>query len=197
MHDARHRTARPTNQVPWARSGQRGSAFIVALLVLLVLTVAGLALTLMTQTEVRIGANERTTNRTLYASESGIQVATARQLYIGPDLQAHTFMLNTTQQDAGNVTSTTPASTFSDQITITPLVPVGVQPCPGCQVNQNLSMQYSTINFVVNSTSVRTGASGAVKEAFSSKLLGSMIGLFPQPSQNAANPIQVQIPVQF
>ncbi|MBV8202862.1 MAG: hypothetical protein JOZ15_19775, partial [Acidobacteria bacterium] len=61
-------------QVP---RGERGSAFIVALLVLVVLTIAGLALTLMTQTEMRIGANEREANRTFYASDSGIQVSTA------------------------------------------------------------------------------------------------------------------------
>ena len=62
---------------------------------------AVLALTLMTQTEVRIGANEREANRTFYASDSGIHVSSARTLWGGTNTQTLTVLLNTTQQDTG------------------------------------------------------------------------------------------------
>ncbi len=55
-----------------------GSAYIVALLVLLVLTVLGLSLALVTQSELQIGANERTIHRIFYGADSGVAAVTAR-----------------------------------------------------------------------------------------------------------------------
>jgi Tfp pilus assembly protein PilX len=197
MTDPRPRPSRQprrTRRPPGGTRGERGSAFTVALLVMLVLTVSGLALTLMTQTEVRIGVNERTTNRSLYASDSGVEVATARELFIGPETQSHTFFLNTTTQDNP---SSTAATTFSDQITVTPLIPIGMQYCNLCQVNKGLSQNYSYLTYAVNSTAARIGVDGTFSQTFSGKLLGSTIGMQPQPNGNAANPLQAQIPVQF
>jgi Tfp pilus assembly protein PilX len=57
---------------------EEGSAYIVALLVLLVLTVLGLSLALVTQSELQIGANERTIHRIFYGADSGVAVVTAR-----------------------------------------------------------------------------------------------------------------------
>jgi type II secretory pathway component PulK len=59
-------------------SHQRGSAYLVVLLALVVLTIIGLSLVMVTQTEVQLGSNERTINRTFYAAESGIKFAIAR-----------------------------------------------------------------------------------------------------------------------
>lgn len=178
---------------PAGRRRERGSAFTVALLVLLVLTISGLALTLMTQTEMRIGANERTTNRSFYAADSGIEVATARQNSLGGDTELHVFKINTTLQDTGSSSAPT---TFSDQVTITPLIPIASQLCNYTAVN-NSGQQYSCITYVTNSTAARTGINGATTEGFSSKLVGAMLTMMPQSSGNGTNPIQSQISVQF
>jgi hypothetical protein len=50
----------------------------VVLLALVVLTIIGLSLVMVTQTEVQLGSNERTINRTFYAAESGLKFAIAR-----------------------------------------------------------------------------------------------------------------------
>jgi len=175
------------------RAGERGSAFTVALLVLLVLTISGLAVTLMTQTELRIGSNERTANRSLYASDSGVEVATARKLYIGPEYHDNVFLLNTTLQDTGLA----PNTTFADQVTVTPLIPLAVQYCNLCMVNKGMSQSYSYISYVVNSTAVRNGVNGAATQTVATKLLGATIGMQPQPSGDAINPVAVQISVQY
>lgn len=57
--------------------GERGSAYIVALMALLILTIGGLSVALISQTEMQVGANERLAERAFYAAESGINVATA------------------------------------------------------------------------------------------------------------------------
>ncbi len=162
---------------------ERGSAFIVALLVLLVMTVAGLALTLMTQTEVRIGANEREANRTFYGSDSGVHVSSARTLYGGTNVQTLTILLNTTQQDTG--ASTAPPVTFADQITVTPLYPMYAGSAAGTSINQNQQTPYAAVTHVVNATSLRSGQSSSTSQNYSQKLVGSMIELQPWNRANA------------
>lgn len=164
------------------RRRERGSAFIVALLVLLVMTVAGLALTLMTQTEVRIGANEREANRTFYASDSGIHVSSARTLY-AKNTQTLTVLLNTTQQDTG--ASSAPPLTFADQISVTPLYPLNTGPCFETSMNQNQPTQYAAVTHLVNATSLRAGQLGSTTQNMAQKLVGSMIELQPWPKADA------------
>jgi hypothetical protein len=56
---------------------ESGSAYIVALMALLVLTIGGLSVALLSQTEMQVGANERLAERAFYAAESGLNVATS------------------------------------------------------------------------------------------------------------------------
>lgn len=58
------------------RRGERGAALVIAILVLAILTVIGIALMLITSTESRIAANEWSVNRAFYASDAGIRWAT-------------------------------------------------------------------------------------------------------------------------
>jgi PilX N-terminal len=56
---------------------ERGAALVVAILVLAILTVIGIALMLITSTEARIAANEWSINRAFYSSDAGIRWAGA------------------------------------------------------------------------------------------------------------------------
>jgi len=56
-----------------SRNNERGAALVLAILVLAILTVIGIALMLITSTESRIAANEWSINRAFYASDSGIR----------------------------------------------------------------------------------------------------------------------------
>ena len=58
------------------RRAERGAALVIAILVLAILTVIGIALMLITSTESRIAANEWSVNRAFYASDAGIRWAT-------------------------------------------------------------------------------------------------------------------------
>ena len=59
-----------------ARRNERGAALVLAILVLSILTVIGIALMLITSTEARIAANEWSINRGFYASDGGIRWGT-------------------------------------------------------------------------------------------------------------------------
>ncbi len=54
---------------------EQGSVFIIALMVLVMLTVIGLSLALVTETEMLIGGNEQVINETFFAAETGLAVA--------------------------------------------------------------------------------------------------------------------------
>lgn len=75
-----HRTPTSAAPVLGSRPSETGSAYLVAILALVVLTIAGLALALITQTEMQIGANEKMIERAFYAADSGISVSTSRAL---------------------------------------------------------------------------------------------------------------------
>ena len=70
------RAARRTSRARAARGGERGAALVLAILVLSILTVIGIALMLVTSTESRIAANEWSVNRAFYASDAGIRWGT-------------------------------------------------------------------------------------------------------------------------
>ncbi len=74
---------RARRNVP-GRRGERGAALVVAILVLAILTVIGIALMLITSTESRISANEWSTNRAFYSSDAGIRWATAEMTNPAP-----------------------------------------------------------------------------------------------------------------
>jgi PilX N-terminal len=178
----------PATAAARARRGERGSAFIIALLVLLVLTIAGLALTLMTQTEMRIGANERETNRTFYAADSGIHVSTARTLWLGvSQQQIPPILLNTTQQDQN--LSSAPPLTFADQVTVTPLFQMRSDTLlPKSSINQNQQIRYVKATYAVNATSTRVGQNGTSSpytQTMAQKVVAAMIAI--QPSTESLN----------
>ena len=77
----------PPGRAPRSR-GEAGSAYMAVLLVLVILTIFGLALILITQTEMQVGSNERTLARTFYAADAGIEMATAKAL-VTSDHAAH------------------------------------------------------------------------------------------------------------
>lgn len=81
---------------------EEGSAYIVALLVLVVLTIMGMALAMITQTEVQVGANERLINRVFYSAEATINVAIAR-LLVTNDAEARIYYLDDPVSDGLNL----------------------------------------------------------------------------------------------
>jgi PilX N-terminal len=54
---------------------ERGAALVIAILVLAILTVIGIALMLITSTEARIAANEWSINRAFYSADAGVRWA--------------------------------------------------------------------------------------------------------------------------
>jgi Tfp pilus assembly protein PilX len=110
-----------------ATSPQAGSAYLIVLLVLVVLTIVGLSLVAITQTEMQIGSNERVTNRTFYSADAGIGVATARVL-VTQDHSARSFLLPDSDSPA--------AVKLGETVSVSPFYPILDAPCNLCTINQ-------------------------------------------------------------
>ncbi len=74
------------------RPSEAGSAYLATLLVLVVLTILGLSLAVITQTEVLIGGSEKQATRQLFNANSGINIATATEM-VSAGSAAHKFTL--------------------------------------------------------------------------------------------------------
>ena len=133
-----------------SRKRQEGSVFIISLLVLLILTVVGLTLSLVTQSEMQIGVNERLTQSAFYNANSGIDIATAKALVL-PDLRS--FQIDLVEpSNLGNLNIRT-------RLEVSPFQPILDAPCNLCQINADAS--YFKINHAVASRATRIAWMGA------------------------------------
>jgi len=136
-----------------ARRRERGSAYLIVLFLLVLITVFGLSLSVITQTESQIGASERVATRNFFAVESGIAIAVARK--------------QVTNLEAGRVFDTLDAHTSSsgvqvaNRITLSPLVTVSEAPCNLCSINDRQGDEYKQIEYAQNITAERIARQGS------------------------------------
>ena len=148
-------TAENRRQVSAERSQQQlGSAYILTLLVLVVLTILGLSISLITQTEMQVGATERVIQRVFYAADSGLDVATSRALVDG-DYASTTFSLDDPDSPAG--------LNLRHEIDVSPFFPIQDSPCNLCEINNAGTYSehsFRRINHAVTSEASRLGGAG-------------------------------------
>lgn len=132
------------------RHREQGSAYIAVLLVLAVLAIIGLSLVMITETEMRIGSNERTINRSFYAVESGLGVAAARVL------TTRAYKPFTYIQDEVRVGN----QRVADLVDVTLMAPISIEPCDWCPRNDDGVPKFYKINHAVTAEARRVGWNG-------------------------------------
>jgi Tfp pilus assembly protein PilX len=162
---------------PEARRAENGSAYIVVLLALVVLTVIGLALVLITGTEAQIGANDRTVTRTFYSADSGVAFAAARALASGK-YTASTIVLNETAVGSLRV---------ADRIVVENLVTTLAVPCDWCPYNDDGVPEFWKVHEAATATAERvawtgTGLPPSDAKVLSHKTTSAMFELQPWPA---------------
>jgi Tfp pilus assembly protein PilX len=157
-----------------AASGQRGreprrdagSAYVLVLVVLLVLSLLGLFLALVTQSELAVGANERVVNRVFYGTEAGISASVANYLY-GNNRQKMTY----TFMDS-------PTAKFGTKVEVSPLREINLAPCNLCEINQG--SDFYNITHQINATANRIGIdSSGAQTVLATKSLELMLAIQP------------------
>lgn len=158
---------------------EAGSAYVAVLLVLVVLTIFGLVLSLITQTEMQMGSNERTVSRVFYSADSGIEAAIAQvliakdfapQTYLYTDLGLQPFIANTLQ--------------FGSQVDVSRIEKVQEAPCNLCEINQSGGYggkDYAKTTYLVTATASRfaTFDPAAARTPLAQKTVSAMISAQP------------------
>jgi Tfp pilus assembly protein PilX len=150
---------------------ERGSAYVVTLLALVVLTILALSLTLVTQSEMQIGVNERIIQRVFYAADSGVAATTARAL-VTNDFSGRTVILEEPDTSA--------LMNHRSSVEISPLVPILDSPCNLCEVNNAGTYSeraYRKIGHAVTVNASRIGGPDDTRTAF--KTISAMIDFQP------------------
>jgi Tfp pilus assembly protein PilX len=164
------------------RNHEAGSAYIIALMVLVVLSIIGLGLALITQTEMQIGSGERTLQKVFYSADTGIQAAIARAI-VDKDLSEYTFVLD----DKENL-----VFGFEQQVTNSAFIPIMNAPCNLCEINDMGEYghdQYKKVNFGETPIAVRRNEVKPA-ESLGSKTLSTLVELQPyQLTNESIDPI--------
>lgn len=151
------------------RSRERGSAYLIVLMVLFVLTTLGLSLSVVTQTEILAGAQERVIERTFYAAESGLELSIARALAdanFGPVLHERTR----SELEQGQLMP------IRERVQSSTFFCLGDTPCNLCSVNQGRSYTRRNHLLAVNASRL---AEGDTEVALGRKNLSSMVDVEP------------------
>jgi hypothetical protein len=110
---------------------EEGSALMFALLALVFLTVIGLSLAVVTETEMMIGSNEQISQETFYAAEAGIAAAISR-LMITNSMTSDYFFIPV-KDGENNVT--VGAKTLGYVVDFNSIYPVAWEPAPWSKAN--------------------------------------------------------------
>lgn len=122
--------------------GERGSAYLATLLVLVVLTALGLSLMFLTQIESEIGATERAIHRTFYAADSGVAAAVARKMSGG----SGPFQFGMNGDAVGSLHR-------GDQVDVGNFFPVRIGFCNLCTANSG--GEFHRIDYIAYSEAMR------------------------------------------
>lgn len=159
------------------RERERGSAYLIALLALVVLTIIGLALAFITQTENQLGSNERTLQRIFYAADAGIDFSLARALANGDTAGR---IVEIPEAD-GN-----PLIQPVEVVDTSPFVPILDAPCNLCQIHnagEYGDPGYRKTTYVVTSTARRRVGGDQI---LAQKTVSAMVDVLPQRSSVAS-----------
>ena len=148
---------------------EAGSAYLIVLLVLVVLTILGLSLVLITNSEMEIGANERSIQRAFYEADSGVAVGAAR-LLVANEHRGTTMDLD----EPGAILN------FKTRLELAPVVPLADAPCNLCEINNAGTYNeraYRRINNIITSKATRLTSTDPTP--LSQKVVSSVLEVQP------------------
>lgn len=155
--------------------GSAGSALLLALVVLLVVTMLGLSLSLVGGMERRLGANQRGLGQALWAAESALGLAAARVLTTN-DLAPVTVDLGPAIGVPGS-----PGGLLRNRAEVVSVSPLLLAPCGLCQINgagsYGQSDELSRMHLSIEGVGSRMSSSGG--ERFVLKRLRITLDLEP------------------
>lgn len=169
---------------PASRShSEEGSAYVISLLVLVLVTLMGLSLVFATQTEMIIGSNERLSNKAFYDAESAIAVTIARTLTAN-DQSPYVRTIDR----APELTTGVPVVSV---LTSSKVVPISAPWCSLCQINNTGTYNgdaFFNVSYVFTVRSLLMAPNGTT---LASKRISDNVATHPWPHRGEAIEFEV------
>lgn len=151
-----------------AGHGEKGFALFLSMLLLLIMTVLGIALLFTATTEQSLSGNETKVSKVFYAACSGVDYATAKlssdKNFVGGQMPV-------------GVSSHYPGLSGDIDVTVSRPINVGYTIHPGDQI-QSHGTSYGTTQIVENFYFLTSSAEGSAIQA--AKMITADIGVYPQ-----------------
>jgi hypothetical protein len=161
------------------RDRERGSAYLIALMALFLLTILGISVSLVTQTEILSSSQERIIERTFYAAESGLEASIARALGEGNFGPVEHISRRIELAREGDTVPNEALMTVQERVQSSPFFCMGDTPCNLCSINQG--SQYVRRNHMVAVNATRAGvlSDGTEGETIGRKSLSAQVNVEP------------------
>ena len=159
---------------------EQGSAYVIALLVLVVLTLLGLSLALVSSTEQQVGFNERMIQRTFYAADSGIGLMAAKIL-VNNDFRAGIPGDENNGEYEINAGPGPLSTLVRNRVTLSPAIPLVEAPCTLCEINNAGSYRenaFVRINVAVTTLGERVSFDGS--QVLATNLIAANLDIQPR-----------------
>jgi len=159
---------------------EQGSAYVIALLVLVVLTLLGLSLALVSSTEQQVGFNERMIQRTFYAADSGIGLMAAKIL-VNNDFRAGIPGDENNGEYEINAGPGPLSTLVRNRVTLSPAIPLVEAPCTLCEINNAGSYRenaFVRINVAVTTRGERVSFDGS--QVLATNLIAANLDIQPR-----------------
>jgi hypothetical protein len=171
----------PRYRCLWGRHGafrrQAGSAYLMAILALVVLTIIGLSLSFATQTEMVVGSNERVSQRVFFAAESALHVAIARALHRA-DKRSYRLRIRDIVKDATDPFGP-PGWLVESLLEVAPVYPIASPPCNYCTINNSGHTASDSYYKVTHQLTVRGSLIGGNGEVVAQKVITDWVEIQP------------------
>lgn len=154
------------------RHHESGSAYLIALMALFLLTILGISVSMVTQTEILASSQERTIERTFYAAEAGLESSIARALGQG-DFTATEHVAHRSELEQGQLMN------VRERVESSPFFCMGDAPCHLCSINQGSQFVRRNHMVAVNATRAGVASGGADTIPIGRKSLSAMVNVEP------------------
>jgi len=160
------------------RTREQGSAYLIALMALFLLTILGISVSLVTQTEILSSSQERIMERTFYAAESGLEASIARALGEGEFGATEHIARRVELARSGELAPDEALMNVQERVQSSPFFCMGDTPCNLCSINQG--SQYVRRNHMVAVNATREGVtSGGDEIPIGRKSLSAQVNVEP------------------
>jgi Tfp pilus assembly protein PilX len=156
----------PAAECP-SRRAEEGSAYLAVLMLLVVLTILGLSLSVITQTEVIIGGSERQTTRQVFNAASALNLSAVHEL-VNRNSAGRMMILGRRNQNFFGE-----ATTIGDRVCTTPFFQIQAGTCNLCTMNQDTN--FFAVQNAVTANALRHGDD----ELAARRQVGSVVALEP------------------